>query len=92
MNFGTRGREPPINPLGLNRILKCATWPVGETCNGRGSDAWMEDDMTDRDDESSLDELNEEADIAADYLEGLLDALDFDGDIEMGVRDGRPIV
>lgn len=48
--------------------------------------------MTDRDDEPSLDELNEEADIAADYLEGLLDALDFDGDIEMGVRDGRPVV
>lgn len=48
--------------------------------------------MTDRDDEPTIDELNDEADIAADYLEGLLDALDFDGDIEMGVRDGRPVV
>jgi spoIIIJ-associated protein len=48
--------------------------------------------MADREQEPDLDELNEEADIAADYLEGLLDALDFDGDIEMGVRDGRPVV
>lgn len=48
--------------------------------------------MTDLNDEPSLDELNREADIAADYLEGLLDTLDFDGDIEMGVRDGRPLV
>lgn len=70
---------------------------VSNTRAGRPADRAVtpenvEDAMTDRDDEPSLDELNEEADIAADYLEGLLDALDFDGDIEMGVRDGRPVV
>lgn len=42
--------------------------------------------------EVNIDQLNEEADIAADYLEGLLDIADFDGDIEMGVRQGRPVV
>ena len=45
-----------------------------------------------QDDEKTLDQLNEEADIAADYLEGLLDIADYDGDIEMGVRNGRPTV
>lgn len=44
------------------------------------------------DDERTLDQLNEEADIAADYLEGLLDIVDYEGDIELGVRNNRPMV
>ena len=44
------------------------------------------------DDDKTVDQLNEEADIAADYLEELLDIADYDGDIEMGVRNGRPVV
>ncbi len=44
------------------------------------------------DDDKTIDQLNEEADIAADYLEELLDIADYDGDIEMGVRNGRPVV
>lgn len=43
-------------------------------------------------DPQSLDQLNEEADIAADYLEGLLDIADYEGDIEMGIRNNRPVV
>ncbi|MFD0704533.1 protein jag [Alloscardovia venturai] len=42
--------------------------------------------------EVNLDQLNDEADIAADYLEGFLDIADVDGDIEVGVRQGRPMV
>jgi spoIIIJ-associated protein len=45
-----------------------------------------------QDDEKTIEQLNEEADIAADYLEGLLDIADYDGDIEMGVRNKRPTV
>lgn len=45
-----------------------------------------------QEDDKSVDQLNDEADIAADYLEGLLDIADYDGDIEMGVRNGRPMV
>lgn len=41
---------------------------------------------------TTIDQLNEEADIAADYLEGLLDIADYEGDIAMGVRNGRPMV
>jgi len=45
-----------------------------------------------QDDVKSIDQLNEEADIAADYLEGLLDIADYEGDIEIGVRNNRPTV
>lgn len=40
----------------------------------------------------TVEQLNEEADIAADYLEGLLDIADYEGDIEMGVRNNRPMI
>ena len=36
--------------------------------------------------------LEEEGDIAADYLEALLDIADLDGDIEMDVENGRAAV
>ncbi len=36
--------------------------------------------------------LVQEGDIAADYLEGLLDILDYDGDIDMDVQNGRAVV
>lgn len=42
--------------------------------------------------DKTIDQLNEEADIAADYLEGLLDIADYEGDIEMGIRNGRPMI
>lgn len=36
--------------------------------------------------------LEREGDIAADYLEGLLDIADLDGDIDMDVQNGRAVV
>lgn len=36
--------------------------------------------------------LETEGDIAADYLEGLLDIIDVDGDLEMDVENGRAMV
>lgn len=50
--------------------------------------------MSDDDEEEDRldDQLNEEADIAADFLEELLDIADYEGDIEMGIRNGRPVV
>lgn len=44
------------------------------------------------DSDKTVEQLNDEADIAADYLEGLLDIVDYDGDIELGVRNGRAMV
>ncbi len=40
----------------------------------------------------SEDELFEQSEIAADYLEGLLDILDMDGDIDEMVSGDRPVV
>jgi spoIIIJ-associated protein len=39
-----------------------------------------------------LDLLEQEGEIAADYLEGLLDIADLDGDIDMDVEAGRAVV
>ena len=41
---------------------------------------------------SSADKLEHEGDIAADFLEGLLDIADFDGDIDMDVDGDRAAV
>jgi spoIIIJ-associated protein len=61
-----------------------------------------EDDDSDGDDDGDTDEvassaptkadLFRESEIAADYIEGLLDILDYDGDIDELVSGGRPMV
>ncbi|MFY2790326.1 R3H domain-containing nucleic acid-binding protein [Rhodococcus sp. KRD162] len=49
-------------------------------------------DDDDDDDEDDEDYLVEEGEIAGDYLEQLLDVLDFDGDIDLDVEGDRAIV
>ena len=44
------------------------------------------------DDEAELNLLEQEGDIAADYIEGLLDIADLDGDIDMDVEGDRAVV
>ena len=51
-----------------------------------------EDDDEEGDDEEDLSTLEEEGEIAADYIEGLLDIADLDGDIDMDVEGDRAIV
>jgi spoIIIJ-associated protein len=41
---------------------------------------------------ASVEQLEQEGDIAADYLEGILDIADIDGDLAMDVRSGRAYV
>ena len=41
---------------------------------------------------SSASRLEEEGDVAADYLEELLDIADIDGDIDIEVRNGRTYI
>ena len=36
--------------------------------------------------------IDRQGDVAADYLEGLLDILDLDGDIEIEVQPGRAVI
>lgn len=52
-----------------------------------------DDDRDDGDDRSTTEEeLFRQSEIAADYIEGLLDILDVDGDIDELVYNGRPMV
>jgi spoIIIJ-associated protein len=51
-----------------------------------------DEDFEDEDDESDLSSLEEEGDIAADYIEALLDIADLDGDIDMDVEGDRAVV
>jgi spoIIIJ-associated protein len=51
-----------------------------------------EDDDDEDGDEDDLSSLEEEGEIAADYIEGLLDIADLDGDIDMDVEGERAFV
>ena len=51
-----------------------------------------EDDDAESDDEEDLSSLEEEGEIAADYIEGLLDIADLDGDIDLDVAGDRAVV
>jgi spoIIIJ-associated protein len=64
---------------------------VEEAVNGAGhEDAGDDDSDDDSDEDGSL--LIREGDIAADYLERLLDIVDYDGDIDLDVENDRAIV
>jgi spoIIIJ-associated protein len=55
-------------------------------------DADDEDDAEGDEDDEDDDTLEEEGDVAADYIEGLLDIADLDGDIDMDVEGDRAVV
>jgi spoIIIJ-associated protein len=55
-------------------------------------DAEEEDDEDGDGEEDDLSSLEEEGEIAADYIEGLLDIADLDGDIDMDVEGDRAVV
>jgi spoIIIJ-associated protein len=59
--------------------------------DGAEEDAEEDDDDEDGDEED-LSSLEEEGEVAADYIEGLLDIADLDGDIDMDVEGDRAIV
>ena len=75
---------------------------LAEDDDSADADDEIEDDEDDEDDEDADDEdddeadsedsLEEEGDIAADYIEGLLDIADLDGDIDMDVEGDRAVV
>jgi spoIIIJ-associated protein len=51
-----------------------------------------DEEESDVDDEAELNLLEQEGEIAADYIEGLLDIADLDGDIDMDVEGDRAVV
>lgn len=66
--------------------------PVVEKSEDSGVVEDKTDEESDDDDEDDEDYLVEEGEIAGDYLEQLLDVLDFDGDIDLDVEGDRAIV
>ncbi|MCK8613889.1 Jag family protein [Gordonia sp. C13] len=81
---------------------KATTEAQTDTAESTGADAAADTDVTDEsaedfdddqdDDEDDEDRLVEEGEIAGDYLEQLLDVLDFDGDIDLDVDGDRAVV
>jgi spoIIIJ-associated protein len=55
-------------------------------------DSDEDSDSDEDDDEPDVGSLEEEGEIAADYIEGLLDIADLDGDIDMDVEGDRAVV
>lgn len=49
-------------------------------------------EATQAEDVDETEELFQQSEIAADYIEGLLDVLDLDGDIDELIANGRPVV
>lgn len=70
--------------------------PVGSADDADASDSRADKDDAgdgdDDDDEPELADLELEGEIAADYIEGLLDVADLDGDIDMDVEGDRAVV
>jgi spoIIIJ-associated protein len=65
-----------------------------DTASPETEDHATEDDATEDDvaESTGADLLVQEGDIAADYLERLLDIVDYDGDIDLDVENGRAMV
>ena len=69
--------------------------PADEAGEVEGADEELDDESDEGDEdgeEDDLSSLEEEGDIAADYIEGLLDIADLDGDIDMDVEGDRAVV
>jgi spoIIIJ-associated protein len=64
----------------------------GEAGAAVADEADVDDEDDDDEDEDDLGTLEEEGEIAADYIEGLLDIADLDGDIDMDVEGDRAVV
>jgi spoIIIJ-associated protein len=62
-------------------VTETSTPDVDESVDGDGAPA-----------KASESDLFAQSEVAADYVEGLLDILDYDGDIDEVVQGGRPVV
>ena len=91
--FGTMvGQEQELGSVadGEDLVEEAADDDLDDVVDDAEDDAEEEDD--DEDGEEDLSSLEEEGEIAADYIEGLLDIADLDGDIDMDVEGDRAVV
>ena len=90
----------PGQPGELDEPAGSAGPVAGDTADAPDADGEVDaDGETDGDDEEAPDlpdravaDLEQESEIAADYVEGLLDVADLDGDIDMDVEGDRALV
>jgi spoIIIJ-associated protein len=75
--------ERDVSPAETGDIAADAVLAEGESADG---------DQESDDADPSPPDLEQESEIAADYIEGLLDVADLDGDIDMDVEGDRPVV
>ena len=82
---GMNGAEQDVTAEGAEPLAESdeatAPDPTGGANGGEASE-----------DAASGPDLEQESEIAADYIEGLLDVADLDGDIDMDVEGDRPVV
>ena len=85
------GKKTPMSENGTT-VVEHESDP-SETASATGSTALVADDSSPADGAPSRHELLvAEGDAAGDYLERLLDILDFDGDIDLDVEGERAVV
>jgi len=91
--FGTMvGQEQELGSVADGEdLVEEADDDLDEAVDEDEDDAEEDDDDEDGD-EDDLSSLEEEGEIAADYIEGLLDIADLDGDIDMDVEGDRAVV
>jgi spoIIIJ-associated protein len=95
--FGTMvGQEQELSGVVDSDNLDDVDDDLDDVVDDDEDEADEDDDDEDEDDEESgeddLSSLEEEGEIAADYIEGLLDIADLDGDIDMDVEGDRAVV
>jgi spoIIIJ-associated protein len=95
--FGTMvGQEQELGSVadGEDLAVDAADDDLDDVVDDAEDDAEEDDDDEDGDEdgEDDLSSLEEEGEIAADYIEGLLDIADLDGDIDMDVEGDRAVV
>jgi spoIIIJ-associated protein len=91
---GADGLSRPDAPLDAEDQADADAAEDEDDGNGDDGDSDGNGRRSRRDDESSVDpaDLEQEGEIAADYVEGLLDIADLDGDIDMDVERNRAVV
>jgi spoIIIJ-associated protein len=96
------GAPAPTDSSGTNGTIAADDQAVPEAVTAERDEEVPESDAVDDSADSEAAEpgdgvvssadLEQESEIAADYIEGLLDVADLDGDIDMDVEGDRPVV
>ena len=98
------GGPAPTDSTGVNGAISADDQSADQAGTAESADNLAESDEAaapaapaaegDHDDADapSVPDLEQESEIAADYIEGLLDVADLDGDIDMDVEGDRPVV